>query len=287
MSVKRPIWLLKGEQFFQECPIFVNRVHESFDMTEHAHEFVEITYVAEGQGAHYINGQTLPVQRGDLFFLPVGVSHVFRPSTPGKDFIVYNCLFPEAFLTGMLGSPPFEPQIANTFFGRDSAEWLQMRDRHEEVYQIFRQMYEEFASRNTGYFAQLVACLTRLLIYMHRARNPDSRMEGKSPDSRLIPALIHMEQHYAEPLDTSLLAARTGIGERQFQRLFKKRTGVSPGEYVQRLRIDKSCQMLTDTDWKIGDIAERAGYADMKHFYAQFKSRTGTTPRQYRLAHSK
>ena len=90
--------LMRGTQHFREgMRIFVNRVDESFDLHYHAHDFIEISYVAGGSGFHHIGGKVLPVAKGDVFLLPVGTSHVFRPRSADRrqKLTVYNCIFTE------------------------------------------------------------------------------------------------------------------------------------------------------------------------------------------------
>lgn len=50
----------------------------------HSHDFIEICLVAEGTGVHYIDNQQMQVARGDMLFIPIGVSHVFRPKSTSK-----------------------------------------------------------------------------------------------------------------------------------------------------------------------------------------------------------
>lgn len=56
--------------------MYVNRATESFELLEHSHDFVEVSYISEEKGYHFIDDQVVTVQKGDLFFIPAGVSHV-------------------------------------------------------------------------------------------------------------------------------------------------------------------------------------------------------------------
>jgi AraC family L-rhamnose operon transcriptional activator RhaR len=105
MTLKRSVIETPGDLYFlPELPLFVNRVHESFELQQHTHDFIEISYVAEGSGAHYIDHTSLTVSKGDLFFIPVGVSHVFRPASTiqSKPLVVYNCIFTQEWLNHLL-----------------------------------------------------------------------------------------------------------------------------------------------------------------------------------------
>lgn len=49
-------------------------------------------------------------------------------------------------------------------------------------------------------------------------------------------------------------------------RRFKQETGVTLREYVQNVRIEKSCELLEDSDLRVVEIARRVGYEDIKFF---------------------
>ncbi|UUZ80253.1 AraC family ligand binding domain-containing protein [Paenibacillus sp. P26] len=95
MSIQRTVRSLRGDEFaLGDLPIFVNRSVESYELSEHRHDFLEISYVSEGTGTHYTGKASLSTGQGDIFLIPVGVSHVFRPASTAKNrpLVVYNCI---------------------------------------------------------------------------------------------------------------------------------------------------------------------------------------------------
>lgn len=65
-------------------------------------------------------------------------------------------------------------------------------------------------------------------------------------------------------------------------RLFKKNAGMKFSDYLNDLRIEQTCHLLSSTDLSVEEIAYRTGYCDCQYFIKVFKSRVGTTPRKYR-----
>ena len=63
---------------------------------------------------------------------------------------------------------------------------------------------------------------------------------------------------------------------------FKERNRVSPNEYLAILRVERSKQLLTETELSIKEIAVNVGYYDASSFIRRFKQITGVTPLQYR-----
>lgn len=78
------------------------------------------------------------------------------------------------------------------------------------------------------------------------------------------------------------LAAMAILGERTLLRRFRKATGDSPLEYVQRLRIELARQRLEATTESVADITTQVGYEDISSFRKLFKRVTGLSPASYR-----
>ncbi|PYI53513.1 AraC family transcriptional regulator [Paenibacillus flagellatus] len=270
-----------------ERPIFVNRVSESFELAEHTHEFVEINYVSEGNGYQHISGQTVPVEKGDLFYLPIGVSHVFRPAsrTPSRSrLIVYNCLFNASFARMLGSSFPLRDEMTRFLLSPYPEQpWYHWKDREGRFQAMFETLHEEFARKQADYLLLMQAEVVRMLVLMRRRLLPvPCSEEPVRPDDPFEGALADVRGRAAEPLRVSELAASAGLSERQFRRRFRERTGMGFTEFVQKARIERSCELLRTTDGKVEAIARTVGYEDVKFFNRLFKGRTGLTPGQYR-----
>jgi AraC-like DNA-binding protein len=85
-------------------------------------------------------------------------------------------------------------------------------------------------------------------------------------------------------LDRSIseIAAMCAVSETYFRRLFKKYSGLSPKEYILRVKIDKAKLILRETNLQVSEIAEMFGISDTAYFCRMFKKRTGVSPLIYR-----
>ncbi|MHA6480785.1 helix-turn-helix transcriptional regulator [Paenibacillus sp. strain BS8-2] len=276
-------------------PVFINLVSESFRLEQHRHEFIEICYVSEGKGFHYIEDETIPVSKGDLFYLPAGVSHVFRPSNPSDGrLIVYNCLISESLAERISHSfenaSALQQLLLHPF--PDQA-WLYAHDREGIFEPIFHNMFGEFQRQRDHYLSLIHSDIMRLLIHMERLIKLSSHSsETNDTEKRSVDDQIHL---IAEKLRTpndahapgclTEQAAAVGLSERHFRRRFKACTGMTYIEYVRRYRIERSCELLRTTTDKISSIAQQVGYEDLAFFNRIFKKLTGTTPHVYRKTH--
>ncbi len=88
--------------------------------------------------------------------------------------------------------------------------------------------------------------------------------------------------HYHEPIDNRRLARMAGLSERTFERQFRRHYGLSPHQYVKRVRVRMACRALVYTDQSIARIAAEHGFADQSYFTREFREVIGTTPSDYR-----
>ena len=80
------------------------------------------------------------------------------------------------------------------------------------------------------------------------------------------------------------LAKAAGTSVRGLERAFDRDYGLSPQQYLRRLRMQTACQLLVSSGLALVRIADRCGFADQSHFTRDFRSLTGMTPRAYRIA---
>jgi len=53
-------------------------------------------------------------------------------------------------------------------------------------------------------------------------------------------------------------------------------------EYLNKIKIDYSCQLLLNSDRNVVDISYDCGFNNLSHFNKQFKKFIGKTPSQFR-----
>ncbi|MCM3632813.1 helix-turn-helix domain-containing protein [Paenibacillus camelliae] len=279
---KRTVRLLSGEQYFNDkLHIYVNRNSESYDLTEHYHDFLELSYVSEGTGTHHTGDECIQVSSGDLFLIPMGTSHVFRPASTakGNPLIVYNCIVTLDMLNPLISSFPGAHLLQRLLH---IPSIFHAQDHSGAAHQLFTSLYREYSIERSEQEAALYALLIQLLILFARMYDGTERNNRIDIPNKMDNLLDLLQMRYAETFTTSQLASAYGVGERQFQRLFVKHTGMSLTQYVQSIRVRAACEKLITTQLKISSIAEAVGYMNTPFFYEIFKKHTGYSPREYR-----
>ncbi|MEK4527371.1 AraC family transcriptional regulator [Paenibacillus sp. FSL H7-0942] len=280
------VQLMKSEYFLHNhLQLFVNRCSEDFVLPFHAHDFIEYSYVAEGKGFHHIGEDVIPVTKGMLFVIPVGVPHVFRPVSTNvteHPLIIYNCLF-NAELIHTLTAIIQEKEIIQHLMDleQNQVPYISVVDHNDRIEELMVKLYRESSVPGIGSSTMLYTLVSQLVLMTYRQLyQKDHDEEHHSTGFDYI--LHYIKEHVSNRIRMSDLVRVSGWSEKQIGRMFLRHTGQNFSGHLQHLRIQKSCELLKSSQHKVSLIAELVGYRDMDSFYAAFKKITGETPLAYR-----
>lgn len=101
------------------------------------------------------------------------------------------------------------------------------------------------------------------------------------PFRAMSEVLDHIENHYAEPITVQTLADLVHLSVSQFERRFKALFNITPIGYLLKIRVNRACYLLAETNTKITEIATQCGFYDHSHFIRRFTRAMGVSPRAY------
>ncbi|MFJ9121597.1 helix-turn-helix domain-containing protein [Streptomyces sp. NPDC102394] len=101
-------------------------------------------------------------------------------------------------------------------------------------------------------------------------------------DAAVQAAVACIHERFGDPLTVTDLARNAASGLFDFSRLFKEETGVSPGKFLDAVRIGEAKKFLDATSMSITEIAAAVGYAGLDSFADAFTARVGLSPGRYR-----
>ena len=94
--------------------------------------------------------------------------------------------------------------------------------------------------------------------------------------------IAYINRHYTHSFNISELAKSCAMCEATYRKRFKELTGVSPVQYINTLKVQKACELLTDGDLNAADIAEFLSFCSISYFYRVFKDIKGMAPAEFK-----
>lgn len=145
-------------------------------------------------------------------------------------------------------------------------DWLEAKERFTEI-----NMQAEFYFEPDALYA--------LCESIHDVTRKNSIVKETA---KLDEALQYIHENYGSVLSLDIIADLLDMHPNTFSKWFKDHKGINFLDYVTRYRIDRSKQLLENTDLKAGDIAVRVGFSDVRYFGQVFKKLVEVTPTEYR-----
>lgn len=118
-------------------------------------------------------------------------------------------------------------------------------------------------------------------------RNYEQDANNREPYQEMRDVVSHILAHYHEKITTARLADRLYLSPSQFNRRFRRTFGMSPQQFVAKVRINAARQLLVSTDLSVTEIAYRTGFYDHSYFTKQFTRHMKITPLAYRKKYAR
>jgi len=266
----------------------VRSLHNGTPHDHHDHDCFEMVYVVCGTGIHHIDDSTYPIIAGDFYIMQEGDYHGYHEA---RNLHIINVLFsPRAFAeedwADLCALPGLEPFLTRPH--REHRHKVSLNPSAAAVVERRCAAIEQALARSDA-AARLGAraALVQLLLDVERlVRVLDPEGTQGPRDPRLAAVLDHLHEHFDQPVTMEDLAAVSGWTANHCGMVFKRELGLTPVQYLGKLRIDAARSLLDESSLSITEIALEVGFEDLSYFGRQFRRACGVTPREYRrLSH--
>ncbi len=229
-----------------------------------------IIYTIKGSGKLKYNGKTYHLEKGQGFFIDCNIPH--RYETEGNEWVHWDLHF-----NGGISKLLYQEFSAsdNVLFSPSSkTEFIRSVEDLVSTYETFGRSRDLLISHK----------LTNII--MSLIMDSDHFVEsGNELPEDMKYLICYMNNNYMHLLSLDQLAEFVGISKFQLIRIFGKYFGVTPQEYLIRLRTKKAKELLESTDIPVNKIGCIVGIENSNYFYHLFKKRFGKTPKEYRKEH--
>jgi AraC family transcriptional regulator len=143
---------------------------------------------------------------------------------------------------------------------------------------------EDEAHYSQALAAEVIRAFVNAVAARHGHPAAELKAKGGIAPNQMKTLLAWLQEHIQDPLTVGLMAAQVGLSAAHFAREFKRSTGVTPWDYVVRIRLDAARDSLLNGLCS-AEVASRLGFSDQSHMARLFKARFGTTPSAYVRTH--
>lgn len=229
-----------------------------------------LIYCYEGEGWYSIDKERNTVKANDFFIIEAGTPHIYG-SSHTNPWSIYWFHF-----TGSL-STLFD-SLFNCTTSIDDSPNARYEDRLQLFEEIFQNLEMGYSIENLQYST---ICLWHLLGSFRYI--PQFREVNKPKATDTIQKVIsYMKANLTQRLSLEDLADSVNYSPSYLGTMFTQKTGITPLDYFNHLKIQRACQELDFTDMKVKEIAYELGFSDQYYFSKVFTKYMGITPSEYK-----
>jgi len=232
------------------------------------HEY-QLNYITEGAGVFENKHGKFLVKPGSLLIIFPNEWHRYRPTKKTgwvENYVGFSGRIAQDFLKNPLFSPS-QPVIQCGI--------------KEEIIDTYLKIAELVDKERPGYQQVASGMVVKLLGYIISFEKRKG-FSGKQIAKVIEEVRFLMRQNTEQEFNLEKLAQQYNVGYSYFRKMFKKYTGVSPGQYHLQLRIIRAKEMLVSTDKSIKEISLELGFQTIHYFSLLFKKKVGVNPSEFR-----
>lgn len=147
----------------------------------------------------------------------------------------------------------------------------------EKIYPIFVSFVDKFGSDAS----ELDGSAALLSLFAELVREFPAQSAPRAGTAERAAQLIRTGFHDSD-CRVEKIADMVGISRSRLFRLFKERFGMGPKEYLDGCRLRRAKELLKGNDLTVAEVGYSSGYSDPLYFSAEFKRKTGMSPKKYR-----
>ena len=245
---------------------FYHEKEKGFFFPGESHPMFELTYVDQGSLHSVVEGQDILLGQGELVIYGPNQWHMQYADMDVAPRYVTISFDLEGCATDALTGRKFQiSQKAATLL-------QQLLIEHERM--------DAYSSD------MIVSLLNMLLLTLLRYETaPAEKLQPSntihSENEIIRKAQQYISSHIQQKLSVPLVAKMADVSPSYLTALFHKNLQISPGEYIRRIKLQESKQMIREDNLNFTEIAAALQYSTVHHFSRQFKEKFGITPTEY------
>lgn len=229
-----------------------------------------IIYCVEGSGWIEIDKKRIEISPSQFITIPANTPHRYSANT-NDPWTIYWIHFKgeiAAYIVELIlqKSRNYKPHLTYN------------ENRIKLFEEIYSNLEKGYSGDNLRYVNMIFYHFLSSLLYDDKF----NYVENKPEDDVIALTIAQMQQKIHTVLTLNELANFANLSVSHFSAIFREKTGYSPIEYFNHLKVQKACQYLLFTTMTVKEIAQHAGVEDPYYFSRMFSRLMGVSPTEYR-----
>lgn len=241
---------------------------------EHKHVRIEINYIKKGSCTLHLDNDSVAFHEGDIMIVTSEANHWVKAGIGGATLMQLEFL-PEIFFH-------FNPNIGvdkeslptPAFLFSSENKYIKIVN-NVRVVRAVQRIINELEHKGPHYQYLVVMYYAELLILLYRYVS-----EGLCTNAFLKRAIMYIRLNYQLDISMNDIAEHSSISERYLRKLFSQNLHLSPLDYLNQMRINKSIELLRNTEMSVKEVCYQCGFQSPQYFSRIFKQQMGVTPRE-------
>lgn len=243
---------------------------------EHCHEFDELVIVKSGHGLHVINSQPLFIKTGDVFYVKKDEYHFYDELGTLK--LINILINPDVDFNFIKNIEPLLSKLTsdslNDYAWLDSTGLAKAIDISKNLF-IKKDKHAQTATLTLEQEALFLHLITLIFEYKHTVSD--------NTEHKINKILKFVQNDCFSEVNWNELSEQFEVPLRTLFRHLKEKTGLTPENYLKRLRLISARKKIRETDITITNIAFDCGFSNSNHFATAYKNVFGISPSTERV----
>ena len=274
MPEKELVLALTGDEWIQEYGKDIDYLH--------FHNFMEVGICYYGSGEVVLGDEYYHFCDNSYVIIPPNFPHTTNADEGTKAYWEWmyfdmDSMIEDAMKTESMGvrSRVRKELYRKAFFLRG--------EEHPQMEAVIKLILREISEKKSFYRRSIRGYLTAFVAEMLRLyENEAEDTQTKHGYMVIAPAIEYAEMYYSQDVKISDMADACSLSESHFRRNFQEYMHMRPLDYLNLVRVEKACDMLTKSNASMEEVAYRNGFGNVSTFNRNFKKIIGVTPYQYK-----
>ena len=246
----------------------------------HFHPEIELTYITKGAGIRFIGDDVSSFEQGDLVLLGSHLPHSWLSQRKSDGVEAYVIQFRKDLFESFPECNPLQKLFSSASYG------LSFTNPNENLVASLKQVVTDSGISSLFKLMAVLFLLSSRDGNTISSKNYSGAEWGNKSLQRIEQATSYIYAHYQQQISLDDVADHCSLTPQSFSRWFKLEMGQNYLDYLNQIRVEHACRLLSGSKMSMTDIAFESGFENSSTFNRVFKKWRSDSPRDFRKKHS-